>query len=197
MSEAPHHPDEHAATRRGIRWDALAAIIASLVGLLALIVAGYTAYMQRQQVRAQVWPYLEMGSSNGGGHYELAALNKGVGPLIVRNVQVLVAGKRVTDWTQLQRAIGFQPAGPVVHSTLNKTVLAPGDVVNWIVFQNAEDINAFRVAWAKFHVEARVCYVSTLGESWLTVYHVSWPGGFRPRPVAACPQVPDADQFND
>ena len=49
MPESPPNPGEAvpAAAERRIRWDALAAVIAALVGLLALIVAGYTAYIQR------------------------------------------------------------------------------------------------------------------------------------------------------
>ena len=43
---------------RARNWDALAAIIAALIGAFALVVSGYTAYLQRTQVRAQVWPYL-------------------------------------------------------------------------------------------------------------------------------------------
>jgi hypothetical protein len=35
-------------------------VIAAGIGLLALLVAGYTAYLQRQQVRAQVWPRVEV-----------------------------------------------------------------------------------------------------------------------------------------
>jgi uncharacterized membrane protein YebE (DUF533 family) len=37
----------------GRKWDAYAAVIASFIGLLALAGSGYTAYVQRQQVRAQ------------------------------------------------------------------------------------------------------------------------------------------------
>jgi hypothetical protein len=40
-------------------------VIATFIALLAVCVAGYTAYMQRQQVRAAVWPILEFDSSNG------------------------------------------------------------------------------------------------------------------------------------
>jgi hypothetical protein len=36
-------------------WDAFAAVIASFIGFLALAVSAYTAYVQRQQLRAQVW----------------------------------------------------------------------------------------------------------------------------------------------
>ncbi len=42
---------EERATRGASRYDA---VIATLVGLCALCVSGYTAYMQRQQVRAAV-----------------------------------------------------------------------------------------------------------------------------------------------
>jgi hypothetical protein len=53
---------EKRETRRASRYDA---IIATLVGLCALCVSAYTAYVQRQQVRAAVWPILEFDSSNG------------------------------------------------------------------------------------------------------------------------------------
>ena len=43
---------EEKATRVASRYDA---VIATFVGLCALCVSGYTAYMQRQQVRAAVW----------------------------------------------------------------------------------------------------------------------------------------------
>jgi hypothetical protein len=42
---------EQTEARRASRYDA---VIATFVGFLALSVSGYTAYMQRQQVRAAV-----------------------------------------------------------------------------------------------------------------------------------------------
>jgi hypothetical protein len=53
---------EEKAMRGASRYDA---IVATLVGFLALCASGYTAYMQRQQVRAAVSPILEFDSSNG------------------------------------------------------------------------------------------------------------------------------------
>jgi hypothetical protein len=199
MPATPH--DESASAPavkrlgRQIRYDAVAAVIAALVGFLALLVAGYTAYIQRQQVRAQVWPYLLMGKSNANGHYEFEVFNKGVGPAIVQSVQVLVGGKPVANWHELQRLFGFKPTGKFVQSTLNGMVLAPGEQINWIAFENAPDINAFAADWEKFRVEARVCYSSTLGESWLATYHSSRLE--RPRPVPRCPDLPRSSQFLD
>lgn len=198
MPEPQHDENASAPTikrlGREIRWDAAAAIIASLVGLLALAVAGYTAYIQRQQVRAQVWPYLLMAKSNAGGRYELTAINKGVGPVIVRSVQVLVDGKPVPDWKALDHLSGFKPSGEFVLSTLNQTVLAPGDQVHWIRFDNAADINAFVAGWVRLHAEAQVCYSSTLGESWILTYQPD--SGTNRREVSSCPNLPIDAQFD-
>src|SRR5258708_39495449 len=94
---------EQRATRGASRYDA---VIATFVGLCALCVSGYTAYVQRQQVGAAVWPILEFGSSNAPDiHFTLA--NKGVGPAIIRNVIVKVDGQPVKNWYEvLDRLVG-------------------------------------------------------------------------------------------
>src|SRR5205809_7894083 len=87
---------EQRETRGASRYDAN---IATLVGLCALCVSGYTAYVQRQQVRAAVWPILEFDSSNTPDiHFTLA--NKGVGPAIIRHVIVMVDGQPVRNWRE-------------------------------------------------------------------------------------------------
>src|SRR6476660_7913039 len=93
---------EERATRGASRYDA---VIATLVGLCALCVSGYTAYMQRQQVRAMVYPILEVGSSNGP--IKLTLANKGVGPAMIRNVVVRVDGQPVKNWLEaMNKLIG-------------------------------------------------------------------------------------------
>ena len=76
------------------------------VGVCALCVSAYTAHVQRQQVRAAVWPILEFDSSNAPDiHFTLA--NKGVGPAIIRNVIVRVDGQPVKNWKEaLERILG-------------------------------------------------------------------------------------------
>jgi hypothetical protein len=70
-----------------------------------LCVSAYTAYVQRQQVRAAVWPILEFDSGNGPIHFTLA--NKGVGPAIIRHVIVMVDGQPVRNWKEaLQKMLG-------------------------------------------------------------------------------------------
>lgn len=192
MSESPR--DENASAPiikrlgRQIRWDAAAAVIAALVGLLALVVAGYTAYIQRQQVRAQVWPYLLGGFS--GGNTELLWINKGVGPAIVRSVEVTIGGKPQADWKAVFQTLGMQSPG-IFQSTLNDNVVSPGEKVDWLKFQNKADYEKFRLVEHRLHV--KVCYCSTLGDCWLS----DSASNSNRTPIGACPALPKSQQFDD
>ena len=174
---------------RRIRWDALAAIVASLVGLLALVVAGYTAYIQRQQVSAQVWPYLIGG--NSGALSKLVWINKGVGPAIVRSVEVTVGGKPQRDWNAVRDALGLA-SFHYNQSFLSGNVLSPGETVEWIRFDGGDDYGNFMHSADRAGMEIAVCYCSTLGECWQTRF--GSPGR---QPVAVCPVLPESRQFHD
>jgi hypothetical protein len=94
---------EKQETRTASRYET---VVATFIALLAVCVAGYTAYMQRQQVRAAVWPILEFDSSNGPDiHFTVA--NKGVGPAIIRHVIVRVDAQPVKNWNEaLDKLVG-------------------------------------------------------------------------------------------
>lgn len=173
---------------REIRWDAAAAIVASLVGLLALLVAGYTAYIQRQQVRAQVWPWLLGGFS--GGNKELIWINKGVGPAIIRNVEVSIDGKPQSDWKAVFRSLGVK-VPEFYQSTLNDNVISAGEKVDWLQFQDKADYDQFKLLEPRVHVN--VCYCSTLGDCWI----VDSSTGNGRKAVDTCPRLPAASQFHD
>lgn len=150
------------------------AAIATFVGICALCVAGYTAYVQRQQVRAAVWPNLEFQSSNTPDiHFTLA--NKGVGPAIIKNVVVTVDGRPVSNWSEALEHI----LGPGYHrlseSDMSGHVLSPGE--SMIVFTPRDDRNEplnfdkSNPFWLKMNkdrerIAVEICYGSTLGESW-------------------------------
>ncbi len=88
---------------RASRYDA---VIATLVGVSALFVSSYTAHVQREQVRAAVWPILQYDTSNGP-MIRLTLDNKGVGPAIIRHVSVTVDGQPVPNWYEaLQKLLG-------------------------------------------------------------------------------------------
>jgi hypothetical protein len=149
-------------------------IIATLVGVSALFVSGYTAYVQRQQVRAAVWPILEYSTSNEP-FIRFALDNKGVGPAIIRHVMVTVSGEPVAEWSQ-----AFQKMlGPGTHrfseSTMSGHVLSAGESMNICVPYDdagsplsADKRGALydQVNIGRQKVAVEICYCSTLGERW-------------------------------
>ena len=157
-------------TRRASRYDA---IIATLVGLCALCVSAYTAYVQRQQVRAAVWPILEFDSGNGPIHFTLA--NKGVGPAIIRHVILKVDGQPAKNWKEaLEKILGpgehlgseSDMSGRVFAAGESRTVFTPHDAEN-----NPLNFDKSNPLWVKMNkerlrVSVEICYCSTLGECW-------------------------------
>jgi hypothetical protein len=163
---------EQTETRRASRYDA---VIATFVGLCALCVSAYTAHVQRQQVRAMVWPILEFDSSNDPNiHWTLA--NKGVGPAIIRHVIVKVDGQPVTDWIQVfEKLVGpgkpgyseSDMSGRVLSAGESMTVFTPwGPDGKPIVYDKSNPVYD-QVNKDRTKLEAEICYCSTLGDCWL------------------------------
>jgi hypothetical protein len=193
VSEPSKDQDDRRAgsAKQAIRWDAVAAIIASLVGLLALVVAGYTAYIQRQQVSAQVWPYLLWASSDTQSEYMW--INKGVGPSIVKSTVVLVDGKPQRDWKAVMSSLQVDPRG-YGQSTFNHNVISAGETLQWLTFKDHDRFQAFRSA-ARHKLDFKVCYCSTLGDCWINDSTRSV--GNNRIAVDECPAVPESSQFAD
>jgi hypothetical protein len=162
---------ENQVTRGASRYDA---VIATLVGVCALFVSGYTAYMQRQQVRAAVWPILEFDNSNEPDiHFTLS--NKGVGPAIIRHVIVKVDEQPVLNWKDVLDKL----LGPGVHylseSDMSNHVLSAGESMTLLT---PHDLNGSPLVFdrsnplwvemnkARARVAVEICYCSTLGECW-------------------------------
>jgi hypothetical protein len=182
--------------RRARNWDGLAAVLAALIGCLALAVSAYTAFIQRQQVRAQVWPYLLAG--NDDGNQSVFVYNKGVGPAIVRTAQLFVDDKPQPDWEHALAALGLPTKG-YVQSTLNPNVISAGEQVRIIHVPDEGRWHAFRQA-AEGRMALDVCFCSTLDECWM--YSDRHLVGYKAigqlvHPVDRCPQLPDADVFNN
>jgi hypothetical protein len=176
-------------------WDAFAAVIASLIGLLALLVSGYTAYLQRQQVRAQVWPRIEAGISNL--NLTLIASNNGMGPARVTGVKVTVDDKPIQTWADVIKAFGYTGDEDFVFSTISERVFPPGATVE--IFKAAPSESSQKM-FADFleqkqhNFKMQICYCSVLDECWL--FDDSATRVNRITPIKNCPFT-EAEQFQN
>jgi hypothetical protein len=163
---------EEKATRGASRYDA---VIATFVGVCALCLSGYTAYMQRQQVRAAVWPILEFDTSNGPDiHYTVA--NKGVGPAIIRHVIVRVDDQPVRNWNEvLDKLLGAEEKHRYSESDITGHVFGANESMDVFTPFNPDGkpiaFDRSDPLWIKMNegrgrVSVEICYSSTLGECW-------------------------------
>ena len=171
---------EKQETRTASRYET---VVATFIALLAVCVAGYTAYMQRQQVRAAVWPIMEFDSSNGPDiHFTVA--NKGVGPAIIRHVIVRVDAQPVKNWNEALDKL----VGPGKHhfseSDITGHVFAPNESMDVLTPRDA-DMNTLtdrsNPLWIELNkdrgrVSVEICYSSTLGECWTLRANGLMPG---------------------
>ena len=161
---------EEKTTRGASRYDA---VIATLVGFLALCVSGYTAYIQRQQVRAAVWPILEFDTGNGPIQFTLG--NKGVGPAIIKHVILKVDGEPVKNWNEVFEKL----LGPGKHlgeeSDMSGHVFSAGESIRVFTPHGPDDnplaFDKSNPLWMQMkkdrnRVTVEICYSSTLGECW-------------------------------
>jgi hypothetical protein len=164
MTDAPDRPAQR-PPRPDRDWDGYMALIATFTALLALVVAAYTANLQRKQVRAQVWPRLEITRRNNRA---IAVTNSGVGPARIKGVKVEVDGRPVKTWDDVLRGLGLQPTAG--GSTINRRVIPPGEVVEAYAVM---DDDAGRAVFSKVFRENEkrvgmlVCYCSVLDQCWL------------------------------
>ena len=175
---------------RATRYDA---IIATFVGILALAVSAYTAHVQRQQVRAKVYPIVSLTSGYSDQEVHVNLSNKGSGPALIRNVIITDDGKPLHDWFELARhALGGQPQkADISYSSFGRSVLSAGEESHVFTFTCPKDKRAdqkssaptspppsdflpheetcARLVTAIRHLSLSLCYCSTLDDCWTLV----------------------------
>lgn len=181
-SRDPESSEPQAPARRGFNWEMLTALMAVMVGACALGVSVYTALLQRKQIEAQAWPYLQMWRSNT--EYRYAISNRGVGPAQVRDMKVFVDDQEVASWSDAFEKIAGRPLECGRESFISRRVLAANEDVFMLEFCNAVDYQAFDAGGARLQRE--FCYCSILDECWLLSERAPSEAEFV-RKVPACP----------
>jgi hypothetical protein len=163
-------PEPHAKPRPS-RLGVVGSALAGLIGASALAVSGYTAYLQRQQTRAQVWPRVDVSVATSEHAFEISLHNRGTGPAIVRALSVSVDGTAFPDWdAALKPLVGPQPKG-TVHRTISHPgpswVLAAGE--QRVLLRIESDVVAGELSapGVAERLSMTVCYCSVLGDCWL------------------------------
>jgi hypothetical protein len=146
-------------------WIAVAALAVSACAMLATVVQ---VRLQLGQERAAVWPHVSAGARYSSEGFAFVAANKGLGPALVRRVELRLDGVGVAGWLPLlDRALGAGHGygwDSLKVNDLEDRILAAGEAVELFVIPWDERITA---AFGKGpRIEVTLCYCSFLGECW-------------------------------
>jgi hypothetical protein len=172
------------APERGTRVsvEMLLGVSASFLSLCALVVALLQTRIAREQQYAAVWPYLEIGSGRIDGKFTLQLENKGVGPAVVKSVELKHRGQVAPSYVSVFNAALERFTGPRFYAIVRPgSVLKPGEEL--LLFEIDKDpVNAARldalVADPGFAL--RIVYADVYGNCWVTTTAAVEP--------AACPR---------
>ncbi len=176
-----------------IRVETFAAIAATIVSTAALFVAWDQARIARTEVKAAIWPAMQINGfteTGDGIAVGVRARNAGVGPALVERVHVTYDGVPVA--TRQELAAHWPGPFMMSYDTLAGRVVAPGESFDFLRLQYPEtgapaDLAEIVAAESlKWKVEA--CYCSTLNECWISNTDVG-----RPQETDSCDGVPEGD----
>jgi len=171
--------------------------VLSVVGVFIAVVALYAALTEsaavRQQTAAAVWPFVQFSTEDfdTGETAEVAIYftNTGVGPARMRSMQLVVAGKPVSDWDAAVSQLGADASDLFRRNFVANRVLSPGEKVE--AFGTSDPTLARRLLAAVERADTYItfCYCSIFDECWLTDSRRSLHD---PDRVASCPDFGDA-----
>lgn len=180
MSDAPS---------RRLNTDLIVSGAAIFISLCTLAVLLYEANLMREQQRASVWPYVEVGPRVKNDEVGIVVINQGIGPARIRSMRVAVDGTPVQTWSSVFAALGVD-AAPNSVTTINGRVL-PAQSEEMVVevevgsAEQREGLIATMLSDAP-RLAIEMCYCSVYDECWrLDAFGL----GDERRPVARCSEA--------
>ena len=150
----------------------LGTISALVISILALIVSIFETNILKDQQKATVWPYVTINQNYSGKGYELRAINKGVGPAIIKSMQVEYKGKPMDTYLGMLEAA--YPNNGRNYSNTNQSN------INGMVMQSKEKVVMLAFPWndttyqitpeLEKNLVIKLQYCSVLGECWYYEY---------------------------
>lgn len=163
--------------------DRIMSVSAIVTAIAAVLVAAYEARINREYQRISVWPRIQQSNSFVVGEpYLRIVSNVGVGPALIRSVQVSVDGVPRRTWPEIIQALVGKPLRGHVYTSLNAgSVVLPNKDITVLEIPAGEEAKLFWEQTETPRLSIQICYSSLYGESWLSNSLEE-----QPKPVAEC-----------
>ena len=182
------------STEKALRLDFFVAIVALVISTIAAGASVYQTVAIHEQLSAQIWPYLDIGTTQDPAFYEIDLANDGLGPALIERVKIAYDGKvmnrdlstvmapeakllrakakSATERAKVQSATATLSSGDVLPAGHVRRLLrvAPGEFARFaLAEQNKTSIE--------------ICYCSLLQQCWIMD---STKTGQQPAAVSNC-----------
>ncbi|HXM19442.1 MAG TPA: hypothetical protein VN934_11630 [Candidatus Tumulicola sp.] len=161
---------------KAIRYDIIIAVSALLISAIASVAVVYQTHVISEQFSATVWPYLSFEVTRDPSHLTVVLRNDGIGPALIRTVDVTYEGKRAQSLDAVIDPIvakATQAHKGATRSTIASidagSVLAAHERVTLVRIQGAQATQALLEEAP--HVNLSVCYCSLLGRCWIKQFN--------------------------
>jgi hypothetical protein len=157
-------------------WFSIGAIIVSLA---AFTLSVNESILNRREIRLAALPRLRVASSHAKDRVSITATNDGLGPAVVKFLEIEVDGKLVASWDDLIDSLQIlAPSDSIRITTLG---MFPGQIIREGTSRTLGRFEGGGISYGLVKSRARwrlrVCYCSVYGECWLTGIAVSLDHG--------------------
>ncbi|MDJ1481421.1 hypothetical protein QNI16_13060 [Cytophagaceae bacterium YF14B1] len=154
--------------------DKIIAIMATVISICALFTSVYQVRIERKQQYASMWPSLHIYSQtqllpdSTQNFCGIKIMNKGVGPAIIKKVEIWYRGQICKDEEDLIQRVTADSVneGEVINQIWEDRVLASNEEIEWIKVGGAINTKQFREALKGRNIHIRLEYASVYEERW-------------------------------
>ncbi|MGH8426682.1 MAG: hypothetical protein ACRES7_01700 [Gammaproteobacteria bacterium] len=165
--------------------DRILAVAGIIIAVCAVIVTFYQVHLMRTQAQTAVWPHIEQYSSTFPTQYQLVIYTAGLGPAVIRYLDVQFDGKTLHDWDSAAHELVDNPQWSDNMTNMGHADLPPG-----IVLLQGQKVTLLHLSGAGFRkavtryplLVTTLCYCSLYGDCW-----INSSNNFVNRKVKSCP----------
>ncbi|MEN3369609.1 MAG: hypothetical protein V7609_1752 [Verrucomicrobiota bacterium] len=167
--------------------DRIMSVSAIVAAIAAVAVSAYEARINREYQRISVWPRVQQANTFvPGDPYQRVVSNVGVGPALIRSVQISVDGVTRRTWGEVSKALIGKPLPGHIYSSLHAgAVVLPNKDITVLKIAPSPEAESFWEQTQTPRLSIRICYSSLFGECWLSDSLAE-----QPAPVAECRSDP-------
>ncbi|MCB2096883.1 MAG: hypothetical protein KDE05_04560 [Parvularculaceae bacterium] len=150
------------------------AIIGFFVGVIALYAAMNEADAVRKQQQASVWPHIRVRDLNigvvGQERFDIIVGNRGIGPAVVKYVQVVIDGEEQTNWYDVIKPLAGDERIGISHEPILGAVISPNEDITVVSveskYASPEIVAGFRDLVRSERSNLIICYCSVFDDCW-------------------------------